>query len=165
LDLQVGIEGYAGPGHWNDPDMLEVGNGHMSEDEYRTHLALWVLSAAPLVMGHDVRSMSKQTLALLTNRDVIAVDQDAAGKQGGAVRKDADSEVWVKPLADGSVAVGLFNRTDAQRSIALNAADVGFKTFRRVRDLWTQKKVSNSRHTIAVPAHGVVLLKVFGDRA
>jgi alpha-galactosidase len=154
---------FAGPGGWNDPDMLEVGNGGMSEEEYRTHLTLWALSAGPLLMGHDVRSMSKQTLALLTNREVIAVDQDALGKQGSAVRKDADSEIWVKPLADGSAAIALFNRTDAPRSIEINAADIGFKKISGARDLWTHKSLSPSRRRFEVPAHGTVMLKISGS--
>lgn len=99
---------YAGPGHWNDPDMLEIGNGHMSEDEYRTHMSLWSLLASPLLAGNDVRSMSASTKSILLNKDVIAIDQDALGKQATRISKEGDVETWVKPLADGGVAIGLF---------------------------------------------------------
>src|SRR3546814_3852018 len=98
--------GHAGPGGWNDPDMLEVGNGGMSEDEYVTHMTLWAIQAAPLIMGHDLRQTPASALRLLKNRDVIAVDQDVKGVQGRVVRKEGVLEVWRKELADGSVEIG-----------------------------------------------------------
>ncbi|MBR7551362.1 glycoside hydrolase family 27 protein, partial [Mycobacterium tuberculosis] len=91
------------------PDMLEIGNGGMSADEYRTHMTLWAMSAAPLMMGHDLRETDAATLAMLTNRRIIAIDQDARGVQGKAVRKQGALEIWAKPLADGRVALALFN--------------------------------------------------------
>src|SRR4029078_8849329 len=91
---------YAGPGHWNDPDMLEIGNGHMTDTEYQTHMSLWALAAAPLLAGNDLRNMSAETKAILMNKEVIAVDQDALGKQATPVR-NGEFETWVKPLADG----------------------------------------------------------------
>ena len=112
IEEQVPTAPYAGPGHWNDPDMLEIGNGHMTDDEYRTHMSLWALTAAPLLAGNDIRSMTDATKAILMNKEVIAVDQDALGKQASPV-KNGDLESWVKPLADGGVAVGIVNLGDS----------------------------------------------------
>jgi alpha-galactosidase len=117
VDAQVGLEGYAGPGHWNDPDMLEVGNGGMTQDEYRAHFALWAMLAAPLISGNDLSTMSAETTAILTNRDVIAVDQDALGVQGRRAARQGDTEIWVKPLVGGSQAVLLLNRGADRRAI------------------------------------------------
>ncbi|WP_260928121.1 glycoside hydrolase family 27 protein [Novosphingobium sp. 9] len=151
---------WAGPGHWNDPDMLEIGNGGMKATEYRTHMTLWAMSAAPLLMGQDLRKTTPEALAILSNRAVIAVDQDRLGIQGHAVRKDGTSEVWSKPLADGSVAVALFNRGDAPTRITLAATDAGRPRLTSIRDLWTGKSASSSATGFMVPAHGSVLLKV-----
>jgi alpha-galactosidase len=156
---------HAGPGGWNDPDMLEVGNGGMQEHEYRTHLTLWAMSAAPLLMGHDLRTMSKETVALLGNRAVIDVDQDQLGVQGRAMRKDVDSEIWVKPLKDGSAAIALFNRGTVEHEIALSASDAGFTSFDSARDLWTGANVPPTQSRFAVPAHGAVMLRVSGPRS
>lgn len=153
---------WAGPHGWNDPDMLEVGNGGMSADEYRTHMTLWAMSAAPLMMGHDLRETSAETLAMLTNKRVIAVDQDAKGVQGKAVRKVGSMEVWAKPLAGGRVALALFNRGDAAASLALTAADAGLSTVSQVEDLWTGAKASKLPASYAVPARGAIMLTVGG---
>ncbi|MGO4779760.1 glycoside hydrolase family 27 protein, partial [Lysobacter sp. 2RAB21] len=109
IDLHEPLHPYAGPGHWNDPDMLEVGNGGMTTDEYRSQFSLWALMAAPLLAGNDIASMDKATGEILLNREVIAVDQDPLGVQGRRVRDDGDLEAWSKPLADGGRAVILFN--------------------------------------------------------
>src|SRR5438477_9178651 len=101
---------WAKPGHWNDPDMLEIGNGGMTEAEYQTHMSLWSILAAPLLAGNDLRNMSPQILAILTNREVIAVDQDKDGKQGKQVWKSGDQEIWTRSLSGGGRAVALFNR-------------------------------------------------------
>jgi alpha-galactosidase len=153
---------HTGPGGWNDPDMLEVGNGGMSHDEYVSHMTLWAMSAAPLLMGNDVRSMSKDTIELLGNRGVIGVDQDPLGVQARFVRKDGDAEIWVKPLQDGSKAVALFNRGVAQREIELTLTDVGFKSFRSARDLWNDRRVEPDLRRFTVPARGAVMLRVSG---
>ncbi len=153
---------WAGPHGWNDPDMLEVGNGGMSADEYRTHMTLWAMSAAPLMMGHDLRETSAETLAMLTNKRVIAVDQDAKGVQGKAVRKVGSMEVWAKPLAGGRVALALFNRGDAAASLALTAADAGLSTVSQVEDLWTGAKAAKLPASYAVPARGAIMLTVGG---
>ncbi|MEG3175763.1 glycoside hydrolase family 27 protein [Sphingomonas sp. RB3P16] len=150
----------AGPGGWNDPDMLEIGNGGMSEDAYRTHMTLWAMSAAPLMMGHDVRTTSDAAKRLLENRGVIAIDQDAKGVQGKAVRKDGSSEIWVKPLASGAFAVALFNRGDAPATIAARPDDVGLAAIGAVRDVWSGAAIDASATRFTVPAHGAVLLEV-----
>ena len=103
--MQVGLDAFAGPGHWNDPDMLEVGNGGMSTAEYRAHFSFWALLDAPLIAGNDVRSMTPEIKEILTNAEVIAVNQDKLGQEGRRVRKDGDAEVWSKAMADGSRAV------------------------------------------------------------
>src|SRR5207253_3941241 len=100
-DINVGLYASAAPGAWNDPDMLEVGNGGMTDAEYRTHMSLWAILAAPLLAGNDLRNMTPATLQMLTNADVIAVDQDPMGRQGRRVKQDGEREVWLKPLAGG----------------------------------------------------------------
>ena len=164
LDLQPGLEAYAGPGHWNDPDMLEVGNGGMNTTEYRAHFSLWAILAAPLMAGNDIRSMTPEIHDILTNREVIAIDQDALGMQGRKIRDDGDYEVWAKQLADGSRAVALLNRNTSDHEIAVTWTEVGYpaKLSASVRDLWSHKDLGmkNGRVSSMVPAHGVVLLKV-----
>jgi len=151
---------WAGPHGWNDPDMLEVGNGGMTSDEYRTHMTLWAMSAAPLMMGHDLRETSAETLAMLTNKRVIAVDQDAKGVQGKAVRKAGSMEIWAKPLADGRVALALFNRGDAAASLAMTPADAGLAAISQVEDLWSGAKSAKLSASYTVPARGAVMLIV-----
>ncbi|WP_404477159.1 glycoside hydrolase family 27 protein [Novosphingobium sp. BL-52-GroH] len=153
---------WAGPHGWNDPDMLEIGNGGMSADEYRTHMTLWAMSAAPLMMGHDLRETDAATLAMLTNRAVIAVDQDARGVQARAVRKAGTMEVWTKPLADGRVALALFNRGDAAGSLAATAADAGLASVTQVEDLWSGTKSGTLPASYTVPARGAVMVVVGG---
>jgi len=151
----------AGPGGWNDPDMLEVGNGGMSEDEYRTHMTLWAVQAAPLMLGNDVRTMSPSTIALLENRGVIAIDQDPLGRQGRRVRKDGDAEIWTKPLADGSIAVALFNRGTIPREITFRDEDMGFAPNGPLVDVWAGVRDNPARRTWTVPVHGTILVRVF----
>ncbi|WP_230461385.1 glycoside hydrolase family 27 protein [Sphingobium sp. CAP-1] len=153
----------AGPHGWNDPDMLEVGNGGMSADEYRTHMTLWAMSAAPLMMGHDLRETSPETLAMLTNRRVIAIDQDARGVQGKAVRKQGALEVWAKPLADGRVALALFNRGGASAALTLTAADAGLSSIAQVEDQWSGATMAALPASYAVPARGAVMIVVKGQ--
>ncbi len=162
FDNQQGLEKYAGPGHWNDPDMLHVGNGGMNETEYRTHFSLWCMLAAPLIAGNDLRSASPGILEILTNKEAIAVDQDSLGKQGSRVSKTGDLEIWVKPLSGENYAVGLFNRGEVAATIAVHPSDVGIPHFAKVRDLWAhahRDSVGDS-YSAEVPAHGVVLLKI-----
>ena len=159
---QNGLEKFAGPGHWNDPDMLEVGNGGMNEDEYRTHMSLWALTAAPLLAGNDIRKMSDTTKSILLNKEVIAVDQDPLGKQASPV-KNGNLEMWVKPLKDGGIAVGVVNLDNAPGTATVKASDLGLKgSVRSARDLWTHKdvKFDNGAYSASVPAHGVLMLRV-----
>jgi alpha-galactosidase len=153
---------WAAPGHWNDPDMLEVGNGGMSATEYRTHMSLWAMLAAPLLAGNDIRTMNAETKEILMNRDVIAIDQDAAGHQAHRALQSGDTEVWVKELADGGIAVALFNRGETEATMKAAWADYGLKNAKKVRDLWSHKDLAGaaSGYTAQVPAHGVTLLRV-----
>jgi len=159
---QAGLARFAGPGHWNDPDMLEVGNGHMNADEYRTHMSLWCILAAPLISGNDLTKMSQETLAILTNPEVIAVDQDPAGIEGHRVSEEGPLQVWMKPLADGSKAVGLFNEGESTMPVTIHFKDIGFTGKVSVRDLWERKDLGtfNGSYTAQVPRHGAVMIKV-----
>jgi len=154
---------WAQPGHWNDPDMLEVGNGGMNEEEYKTHMSLWSILSAPLLAGNDLRDMSPAITAMLTNREVIAIDQDKEGKQGRRVNKSGDQEVWAKPLAGGEQAVALFNRGPEPAQIAVKWSDFGLKSApSHARDLWARAelKLVGAEYSAVVPAHGVLLLRV-----
>jgi len=159
---QDGLAPFAGIGHWNDPDMLEIGNGGMSDDEYRTHMNLWVILAAPLLAGNDLSAMSPQTQLILTNAAVIAVDQDALGKQGDRVLRDGYTEVWAKPLIHNAQAIAIFNRADEARTVIVDLARVGVSRHATVRDLWLHKNVATLHgvFTQVIPKHGSVLLKV-----
>lgn len=159
---QNGLEKFAEPGHWNDPDMLEVGNGGMNEDEYRTHFSLWAMLAAPLIAGNDLSRMTPYTLEILTNREVIAVDQDPLGKQGFRVAQEGPFEVWMKPMADGSKVVGLFNRQRTAEQMRVNFSQIGIEGEATVRDMWLKKDVGDFKgsYSAYVPAHGVVLVRI-----
>jgi alpha-galactosidase len=158
-----GLEKYSGPGHWNDPDMLEIGNGNMNLEEYRVHMSLWSILAAPLISGNDLRAMAADIFAMLTNKEVIAIDQDALGKQGTRVAKSGDLEVWAKPLAGGALAVGLFNRGAAGAQVTARWSDLAIQGSKNVRDLWAHAdrgKVSGE-YSANVPSHGVVMVKIW----
>jgi alpha-galactosidase len=164
LDQQVGLESFSGPGHWNDPDMLEVGNGGMTENEYRAHFSLWAILAAPLIAGNDLRSMTPEIKAILTNSEVIAIDQDRLGRQGHRAAKDGDGEVWVREIADGNRAVVLLNRGTTPREVSASWTDLGYPAqfSATVRDLWTNKDLGKftSKFAATVPAHSVVMVTV-----
>ena len=164
LDMQVGLDGYAGPGHWNDPDMLEVGNGGMTFEEYKSHFSLWAVLAAPLMAGNDLAGMSDETKLILTNKEVIAVDQDSLGMEGRRVFKDGDIEVWARPLKGGGRAVVLFNRgKDAHKiSIPWSALDYPADLSLKVRDLWSHKTLPASKGSFSaeVSSHGVVMIRL-----
>ena len=154
---------YAGPGHWNDPDMLEIGNGGMTATEYKTHFSLWCLLAAPLMAGNDLREMSPETLAILANREVIAVDQAVLGKQGERVSSREDLEIWTKPLHDGSKAVGVFNRTAEEKAAKFTWAEIGRSAQpKALRDLWEHRdwEPTEEGYSSRIPAHGVLMLLV-----
>jgi alpha-galactosidase len=164
LDQQAGLESFAGPGHWNDPDMLEVGNGGMSATEYRSHFSMWSMLAAPLIAGNDLKNMSPAIKEILTNPEVIAVDQDELGMQGRRVRTDGDMEVWVKQLRDGSRAVVLFNRSASDGEMSVDWIELGYpaRLSAEVRDLWNKKELGTfgGKFSAKVASHGVVMLRV-----
>ncbi len=159
---QNGLERFAGPGHWNDPDMLEIGNGGMTDDEYRTHMSLWCILEAPLIAGNNLVTMGAATKAILTNPEVIAIDQDPLGVQGHRVTQEGPLEVWMKPLEDGSKAVGLFNRGWGAMPVTVGLRDLGVGGSAAVRDLWARKDMGRFQeiYTALVPQHGVVMIKV-----
>jgi alpha-galactosidase len=164
IEKQVPTAPYAGPGHWNDPDMLEIGNGHMTDEEYRTHMSLWALTAAPLLAGNDLRNMTPAIGEILMNREVIAVDQDGLGKQASPIR-NGDLEMWVKPLADGSIAVGVVNRTSNESAATIKVSDLGLSNkVKSARDLWAHANVKfeGGAYTTKIPSHGTLMLRVTG---
>ena len=158
---QAGLERFAGPGHWNDPDMLEIGNGGMNADEYRTQMSLWAILAAPLLAGNDLSKMDETTRSILMNKEVIAVDQDKLGVQGSRL---GPLQVWVRPLADGSKAVALFNfvTDDVPQPITLRFRDIGFTGSVHARDLWEHKDLGalKDTYTVTPPKGGVVMLRI-----
>lgn len=162
---QLEIASYTRPGHWNDPDMLEIGNGGMNADEYRTHMSLWSMLSAPLIAGNDIRNMSEETKSILMNTEVIAVDQDPAALPTKSLAKDGSIETLVRKMKDGSFVVGIFNRSEqpASTSLSFSSIDPAFagKSL-RVRDLWKHENVSvkGDKFETSVPRHGVVLLRV-----
>ena len=160
VDTQSAIAKWAGPGQWNDPDMLEVGNGGMTTDEYRTHMSLWAMFAAPLLAGNDVRNMSADTRSILLNKDVIAIDQDPLGKQGQLVFKRGDVDYWKRPLSGGGVAIAAVNRASTAASVKIPWRDLGIEPTSAFKDVWNSKLITiPSDPTFTIPPHGVVLLR------
>ncbi|HVV74027.1 MAG TPA: NPCBM/NEW2 domain-containing protein [Verrucomicrobiae bacterium] len=170
---QAGHEKYAGPGHWNDPDMLVVGYvgwsanvrpTHLTPNEQYTHISLWCLLCSPLLIGCDMTKLDDFTLNLLTNDEVLDVSQDPLGRQAGRVLKDGDHEVWAKDMEDGSKAVGLFNLGEDESTVSVHWTDLGLSGKHAVRDLWRQQDLGkfSGQFQAKVPRHGVVLVKVKG---
>lgn len=163
LKKNLPLAEHAGPGRWNDPDMLEVGNGGMTGTEYRTHFSMWSVMAAPLLIGTDLRDASEETFEILGNREVIAVDQDPLGKQGSVVSSEGGRWVVAKEMRDGSRAVALFNESGGPQRITTSAEAVGLPDapVYTLRDLWRHES-SHTAGTVSatVPAHGTVLLRV-----
>ncbi|MBC7912818.1 MAG: glycoside hydrolase family 27 protein [Pyrinomonadaceae bacterium] len=173
LDKQDGLRKYAGPGHWNDPDMLEVGNGMIANQD-RAHFAMWAMIAAPLIAGNDVRKMSQQTIDILTNKEVITINQDELGIQGFKKHEKDSVETWYKPLKNGDWAVCFLNRSKSIKSLEhnwqqeiitddfakreLNSKIAVFK----VRDVWTKKDLGGTKKTIkaTLPAQDVLMLRL-----
>ncbi|MGA8153320.1 MAG: glycoside hydrolase family 27 protein [Terriglobales bacterium] len=164
LDLEAGLESFAGPGHWNDPDMLEVGNGGMTTTEYRSHFSLWSILAAPLIAGNDLRDMPPEIQDILTNKEVIAVDQDPFGGEGRRVRKEENVETWAKQLANGDRAVVLLNRGSTEAEIKLAWEDLGYPRHlsAAVRDLWQHQDLGKftGEFSAKVVPHGVEMVVV-----
>jgi alpha-galactosidase len=168
LDQQVGLSQFAGPGHWNNPDMLEVGNGGMTPTEDKAHFSLWAILAAPLIagnyLGNDLRPMSSKIKKILTNKEVIAVDQDPAGKQGYKVTDNGNQEVWVKPMSDGSEAVLFLNRGNSGAFMTANASKIGLPNSGKykIQNLWEHKSYTSEDLIRAeVPSHGVAMFRVW----
>jgi alpha-galactosidase len=162
LDLQNGLEKYAGPGHFNDPDMLEVGNGALTPEEEKSHFTLWCMLAAPLMAGNDLRHMPAETQRILTNKDVIAVDQDPLGQQGYRASIHEDLEIFVKPLQGGDTAVCLFNRGDQEKKLDVSWKDLSIGPNHHIKDVWKNETqgttTANYQGTIA--RHAVILIKL-----
>jgi len=159
---QFGIAPYVQAGHWNDPDMLEVGNGGMNGEEYRTHMSLWSLLAAPLLAGNDLRNMSEETKAILMNREVIAIDQDPDAKPVKKISEQGSTVVAARVLHDHAVAVGLFNRGPRPANLGVRWEDLGLEGKLNVRDLWAHEDLGPMAdgYNATVPPHGVVLITV-----
>ncbi|MBN1185403.1 MAG: glycoside hydrolase family 27 protein [Bacteroidales bacterium] len=168
FDAQKNLNKYAGPGHWNDPDMLEVGNDGMTTEEYKTHFSLWCILAAPLMAGNDLRDMSKETLDILTNNEMIAINQDTLGKQAFCFRDNGDYEIWVKQLSGKEKAVCLLNRGDEVKTVEINpsvllkanenywAADPYKMKDYSIRDLWEHQNIkSGNIMNITLSPHSI----------
>jgi len=173
LDKQEGLRVHAGPGHWNDPDMMEVGNG-MAVNEDRAHFSMWAMLAAPLIAGNDLRTMDEQTQQILTNTEVIAVDQDPLGIQGFRYHSEGEIEIWAKPLADGEWAMCVLNRGADVFELAFDFSertirddlthhqvDVASTTY-RLRDLWAHENLGTTEHVLRaeVAGHDVLMLRL-----
>jgi alpha-galactosidase len=166
LQLQDGLEDYAGPGHWNDPDMLEVGNGKLTPGENRVHFSMWAMLSAPLLAGNDLPHMSREVLKILTNGEVIALDQDPLGKQARHVYSEGEVAVWVKPLADGGHAIAIINAGQsrvATHPFHLNLAKLGMpQTPSKMtgKNLWTGQKVElYDGVPLEIPRHDILLVR------
>src|SRR5882762_3157143 len=164
LDFEDGLESFSGPGHWNDPDMLEVGNGGMTVPEYQAHFSLWSILAAPLISGNDLRDMKPEIQEILTNKEVITVDQDKLGRQGRRVHKDGDLEVWARPLEGGTRAAVLLNRGMSEKTITVKWGDLDYpnRMTASVRDLWRHRDLGQFKDSFSaqVPPHSVVMISV-----
>ncbi len=160
--MQNGLGKFAGPGHWNDPDILQLGLGRLNHNEELTQMSLWCLLAAPLLAGNNLTRMSEATLKILTNPEVIAVDQDPRGIEGRRIWQEGPLEVWAKPLSGHRMAVGLFNRSESPLPVTVSFKALDLKGAVRVRNLWERKNlgVFHGHYTAQVPRHGVVLLKL-----
>jgi alpha-galactosidase len=171
IDIMADLYPYAGPGHWNDAEMLEIGNGGMTKDEYITHFSMWAMMAAPLMAGNDLRQMDKDTREILTNAEVIAVDQDAKGEQARRFMDMGEHEIWAKPLSNGELAVCFLNRTnqpweldyDWKKQTIYYATDVSIhKNEYVIRDLWQHKNIGTtaSKTKATIAPHGVLMVRL-----
>jgi alpha-galactosidase len=164
LSQQEGLEKYAGPGHWNDPDMLEVGNGKLSLAENRTHFSMWAMLSAPLLAGNDLPHMKPEIKDILTNKEVIALDQDKLGKQAARVYSDGEVDVWVKHLSGGATAIAVLNAGSDRYSthpFHLSLAKLGLHGAQQGTDLWTGKTVElKDNMPIELPSHDILLVRI-----
>ncbi len=162
---QAGLAKYAGPGHWNDPDMLEVGNGKLSPDENRTHMGMWAMLASPLLAGNNLSQLTPEVTAVLMNRDVIAIDQDRLGKQAERIYAEGPIEIWSRPLADGSRALAIFNFGEDEsflRGINLHLKEAGAGAGWKARDVWAAKDLGPIRddYKLTLKRHASLLLRL-----
>jgi alpha-galactosidase len=161
---QSGLESYAGPGHWNDPDMLEVGNGKLSLAENRTHFSWWAILAAPLLAGNDLPNMKPEIKAILTNKDVIAIDQDPLGKQGKHAYSDGEVEVWTRELQGGGLAIAVIDVGSERYSthpFHLDLARIGLTGDQTGKNLWTGKEIKLTQGMpLELPSHDVLLVRI-----
>jgi hypothetical protein len=150
----------AGPGGWNDPDMMLIGDSELTTEEQRTHMTLWAMLAAPLLLGNDIRALTSETRDIILNPDVIAVDQDPLGKQGRRAAHDRDAEIWTKPLTRGATAVALFNRGDDDAAVSATWSQLGLAPEQHIRDLWQQTDITEGSrgYEADIPPHGSRLL-------
>lgn len=163
LDMQEGLHTYAGPGHWNDPDMLEVGNGVLTNEESKSHFSLWAMLAAPLMAGNDLRNMDQETLEILTNREVIAIDQDTLGVTGHKVVDEGEFEIFQKQLVNDQISYCFFNRRETVHKLNFDWRSFNLNREYQIRDVWQQKNIGTTSNPLnaTIPPHGVlhVLLK------
>jgi alpha-galactosidase len=169
VSQQEGLERYAGPGHWNDPDMLEVGNGKLTLEENRTHFSMWAMLAAPLLAGNDLPNMKPEIKAILTNRDVIAIDQDRLGRQGARIYSDGEVEVWTRHLTGGALAIAVVAVGDSRYSthpFHLNLRKLGLDGKQTGKDLWTGKTVElTDNMPLELASHDVLLVRIDAPKA
>lgn len=159
---QADLAAFAGPGHWNDPDMLEVGNGGMSTNEYKTHFSLWAMIAAPLIAGNDIRNMSPDVAAIFLNGEVIAVDQDSLGTGGKRISSSGGVEIWRKPLASGDTAIAIFNHSNEEVRSVISWDTLSIGKGYAVRDLWAHADRGTTSEVFSEPvsAHGAIVLRL-----
>eukprot|EP01064_Diplonema_japonicum_P030727 TRINITY_DN529_c0_g5_i1.p1 TRINITY_DN529_c0_g5~~TRINITY_DN529_c0_g5_i1.p1 ORF type:complete len:412 (+),score=113.06 TRINITY_DN529_c0_g5_i1:50-1237(+) len=152
---------YAAPGHWNDPDMLLIGNTCITEDEARTQMAIWSISAAPLIMGNDLRTVPAAHRAILLNKEAIAVDQDPLGKMGFR-RSNANGQVWVRELSNNTFAAALYNPGSASSTVTFTFSSAGITTPMHVRSIWNQSDIGTfqTSYSANVPSHGTAFVKL-----
>jgi alpha-galactosidase len=164
LSEQAGLASWAGPGHWNDPDMLEVGNGKLSLAENRTHFSMWAMLAAPLLAGNDLPNMKPEIRDILTNRDVIAIDQDPLGQQARHIYSKGEVEVWARALKDGAKAIAIINVGSdvySTHPFHLDLAQLGLHGSQHAKDLWTGKEMElTNKMPIELPSHDILLLRI-----
>jgi len=165
LEKQVGLEKYAGPGHWNDPDMLEVGNSGLTINEARAHFTMWCILAAPLITGNDLKNMSPQIKEILINKNLIAINQDVLGKQGFKIYDEGNFEIWQKPLSNGDMVICLLNLENKDKEFLLDWNQISIKDFDgvyQVKNLWKDKKAGNTKSTmdVIIPARDVIVYRL-----
>jgi len=172
MDKNEPLGKYAGPGGWNDPDMLQVGNGVLTDVESRSHFTMWSMMAAPLILGNDIRSMTPAIKEILTNKEIIALNQDTLGKQGYRWwTLDGNIELWLKPLANNEIALCFFNRSEVVKTIDfdwnryfshLNGKTYGVTDKTNIRDLWLKKNIGSTKNNLkaTIQPHDVLTIRL-----